>query len=115
LLPDNLNHRRVAIFRKLIHGLGPKGDCNSDQENAFDHSDGAFDVVGGMAAHTKIIRFRIARAAEPQKRIGEVGEPADKQHNHQPVHVDDKRIDLPTMLGCEHRQAEEIAEEFLHR
>ena len=60
LLADDLDNRGFGFLRELVHRLGPEGDGNHDQQDAFNNCDGALDVVRGMSLHSDIIGFGIA-------------------------------------------------------
>ena len=108
LLGDDLNNGGIFRRRKFIHGLGPQRHGDEDQQHGLDAGDGEFDIGRGVAFDPDIIGLGLARAAEAVHGIEKINDPADEQHDHQPVDVDDQVVNVLAVLRGQRRQAEDM-------
>ena len=55
-----------------------------------------------------IIGFGIARAMKTKQRVRKIGEPANEEHDHQPMDIDNQVINIFAVLGCQDGQTQEF-------
>src|SRR5437899_1518012 len=67
-----------------------------------------------MAADAVVVGLGLALGAEPPDRIDEIAGPADEQHAHQPVRIDDQIVHGPAIVAGQDWQPEQLGKKVHH-
>src|SRR5882724_11332780 len=98
----------------MIHGFRPNWNCNGAKQHGFSKDDAEFDVIRHVIFDAFVIGFWIFFALKTPDCIAKINDPADEQHQHQPMDIDNQRVNLLAVFRGEFGHSEKFCRPFNH-
>ena len=94
LLGGEIHLERLVCRGDAIDPRGPQRDCESDQQNRFDHGHADLGIGRIFRRHSFVVRHRIPRFPETNDGVEDEPSPSHEQDEHEDMNPADQIVNL---------------------